>query len=52
MRTINLAEMNFPIPAVIGYPSARPIAPAGEMLVRELLEEVASMAADGAGAGW
>jgi len=44
MRTIPLAEMNFPIPAVIGYPSTRPIAPAGDVLVRELLAEVTRLA--------
>ena len=43
MRTIDLAEMNFPIPAVIGYPLARPVAPAGEMLIKELLAEVESL---------
>lgn len=40
MRTIPIPEMNFTIPAVIGYPSSRPIAPAGEVLIQELLAEV------------
>jgi len=43
LRTIHLEEMAFPIPAVVAYASARPIAPAGEVLMREVLAEARTM---------
>jgi hypothetical protein len=46
VRAIDLDELAFPLPAVISYPSARPIPPAGELLLRELLSEIESGGAE------
>lgn len=39
VRTIAIKEMDFPVPAVIGYPAQRPLPPAGQILLRELVAE-------------
>ena len=43
LRSVHLEEMAFPIPAVIGFPAARPVAPAGDILIREVIAQVAIM---------
>lgn len=44
IRAIALPEMNFAIPAVICDPSTRPLAPAGDLLVSELSDDVSTLA--------
>lgn len=43
---VPLREMNFSLPAIICHRGTQPISPAGELLVRELLAEVETLAAD------
>lgn len=43
LRVVPLREMNFPIPAIIGHSAARPLAPAGEILLSELVAEAARL---------
>lgn len=45
LRVIPLPEMLFPIPAVICHPTLRPLSPAGEMLLGELIEEARNLKA-------
>lgn len=42
VKAVHLHDMMFPIPAVVGYPAARPLAPAGEVLLEEILIEASS----------
>lgn len=39
IRLFRIKELDFPIPAVIGYPTQRPLPPAGKILLGELIAE-------------
>lgn len=43
IRSFRIRELDFPLPAVIGYPTQRPLPPAGEILLGELMAEAENL---------